>query len=90
PVCRLRQLSLTQHGDTILIHAYADRFLKHMVRAMVGTLVEVGHAKRTPASLADVLAANDRTVAGRTAPAHGLFLVRVDYDSSAGSATDNP
>lgn len=90
PVCHLRQLSLTQQGNTILIHAYADRFLKHMVRAMVGTLVEVGHAKRTPASLAGVLAANDRTVAGRTAPAHGLFLVRVDYDSSAGSATDNP
>ena len=82
PICQLQQLSLTQQGDLISIQAYADRFLKHMVRSIVGTLVEVGHGKRTPESLADVLMAKDRTAAGRTAPAHGLFLVRVDYDSS--------
>ena len=80
PVCHLQQLSLTRQGDHILIHAYADRFLKHMVRAMVGTLVEVGHAKRTPQSLTDILAAKDRRVGGRTAPPQGLFLVRVDYN----------
>jgi tRNA pseudouridine38-40 synthase len=79
PVCDLRQLSLEKQGDIITIHAYADRFLKHMVRAIVGTLVEVGHGKRTPESLATILAAKDRTAAGRTAPPHGLFLVRVDY-----------
>jgi tRNA pseudouridine38-40 synthase len=89
PMCDLQQLSLTQQGDIILIHAYADRFLKHMVRAMVGTLVEVGHAKRTPQSLADILMAKDRTAAGRTAPAHGLFLVRVDYDGPADIPTDS-
>lgn len=80
PICHLQQLSLTRQGDHILIHAYADRFLKHMVRAMVGTLVEVGHAKRTPQSLTDILAAKDRRVGGRTAPPQGLFLVRVDYN----------
>lgn len=90
PMCHLQQLSLTQQGDTFLIRAYADRFLKHMVRAIVGTLVEVGHAKRTPRSLAEVLAAKDRTAAGRTAPAHGLFLVRVDYESSVSPPTDTP
>lgn len=82
PLCDLQQLSLTQHGDSLLIHAYADRFLKHMVRTIVGTLVEVGHGKRLPGSLADVLAARDRTAAGRTAPPHGLFLIRVDYDQT--------
>ena len=85
PVCNLRRLSLSRQGDLIRIEAYGDRFLKHMVRAIVGTLVEVGHGKRTPAALKTVLAAKDRTAAGRTAPPHGLFLVRVDYgDASAG------
>jgi tRNA pseudouridine38-40 synthase len=86
PVCHLQQLSIVREGDLIKIHAYADRFLKHMVRAIVGTLVEVGHAKRTPQSLSTILAAKDRTAAGRTAPAHGLFLIRVDYDEAVGSA----
>ena len=80
PVCHLRQLSLARDGDLISIQAYADRFLKHMVRAIVGTLVEVGHGKRTPDSLNTILAAKDRRAAGRTAPPHGLFLARVDYD----------
>jgi len=82
PHCHLQQLSLTHHEDSLLIQAYADRFLKHMVRAIVGTLVEVGHGKRLAGSLTDVLAAQNRTVAGRTAPPHGLFLVRVDYDQT--------
>jgi tRNA pseudouridine38-40 synthase len=80
PICDLRQLSLARQGDRLLIQIYADRFLKHMVRAIVGTLVEVGHAKRTPQSLAEILAAKDRRTAGRTAPPQGLFLVRVDYN----------
>jgi tRNA pseudouridine38-40 synthase len=90
PICDLRQLSLTRQGDVVLIHAYADRFLKHMVRAIVGTLVEVGHGKRSPESLADILAAQSRTAAGRTAPPHGLFLVRVDYDRAQDSTAENP
>jgi tRNA pseudouridine38-40 synthase len=90
PICNLQQLSLARQGDRLVIQAYADRFLKQMVRAMVGTLVEVGHAKRPPDSLADILAAKDRTTAGRTAPPQGLFLVRVDYQYFAHSPTDNP
>lgn len=88
PVCDLRQLSVAREGDLIRIRAYADRFLKHMVRAVVGTLVEVGHAKRTPESLKTILAAKDRTAAGRTAPPHGLFLVRVDYDAEEGQTSN--
>lgn len=79
PVCHLRQLSIRAESDLIRIEAYADRFLKQMVRAMVGTLVEVGLGKRTEASLQNILAARDRSAAGKTAPAHGLYLVRVDY-----------
>ena len=86
PVCHLQQLEVSRRGDLLQIEAYADRFLKHMVRAIVGTLVEIGLGTRAAASIADILASRDRTAAGRTAPAHGLFLVRVDYDSD--SATD--
>jgi len=60
----------------------ADGFLKHMVRNIVGTLVEVGLGKKTPAAVADILAAKDRSRAGATAPGHGLFLVCVNYEPS--------
>jgi tRNA pseudouridine38-40 synthase len=80
PICRLQRLTVIRHDDQILIEAYADRFLKHMVRAMVGTLVEVGLGKRTANSLTGVLQARDRSAAGRTAPPHGLYLMRVDYE----------
>jgi len=80
PICNLQQLAVIRHDDEILIEAYADRFLKHMVRAIVGTMVEVGLGKRTPDSLAEVLLARDRSAAGQTAPPHGLCLMRVDYE----------
>lgn len=82
PECRLDRLDLRRDGDLIVISFYADRFLKQMVRSMVGTLVEVGHGKRTAADMKTVLAARSRAAAGKTAPAHGLYLVRVDYDDS--------
>lgn len=79
PNCRLDRLTVTGQGDQLLVEAYADRFLKHMVRNIVGTLVEVGTGKRTAGEMAAILRANDRTKAGRTAPPQGLFLIRVDY-----------
>ena len=54
-------------------------FLRHMVRAIAGSLVEVGRGRRPPSWLADVLASRDRGQAGPTAPARGLFLVSVAY-----------
>ncbi len=57
----------------------ATAFLKHMVRNVVGTLVEVGSGARAPESIAEVLAGCDRTRAGATAPPHGLSLVAVRY-----------
>lgn len=55
-------------------------FLRHMVRAIVGTLVEVGRGWRQPHEIASLLAGGARADAGATAPPHGLFLVSVDYD----------
>ena len=80
PICHLQRLAVIRHDDQIFIEAYADRFLKHMVRAMVGTLVEVGLEKRTPDSLTAVLKSRNRSAAGQTAPPHGLCLMRVDYE----------
>jgi tRNA pseudouridine38-40 synthase len=56
-----------------------DGFLRHMVRAIVGTLVEIGRRFRAPDSMTSVLRGSARGDAGPTAPPQGLFLVRVDY-----------
>jgi tRNA pseudouridine38-40 synthase len=66
-------------GRVIVFEFTGTGFLRHMVRNAVGTLVYIGLGKREPAWMADVLASGDRAQAGPTAPAHGLFLVGVDY-----------
>jgi tRNA pseudouridine38-40 synthase len=68
-----------ESGDFVLLEIEADGFLYNMVRAIVGTLVEVGQGKRSESWPAEVLAACDRRAAGRTAPPQGLFLVHVKY-----------
>jgi tRNA pseudouridine38-40 synthase len=69
------------HASPLLVYEITgDGFLRHMVRTIVGTLVEVGRGRRTPESVASLLLGGARQDAGRTAPAHGLFLVRVVYD----------
>jgi tRNA pseudouridine38-40 synthase len=68
-----------EQGRLLIVEVEADGFLRHMVRTIAGTLVEVGTGRRPPDDLGAVLAARDRRSAGPTAPARGLFLVRVRY-----------
>lgn len=67
-------------GRLLTYEVQGDGFLRHMVRAIVGTLVEVGRGGRTAASVAALLDGGSRSEAGATAPSHGLYLVSVDYD----------
>jgi tRNA pseudouridine38-40 synthase len=75
----LREIELLPVGDILRIEVEGTAFLKHMVRNIVGSLVEIGRGRRSPDWLVEVLEARDRTVAGPTAPAHGLTLVAVTY-----------
>lgn len=79
PTCVIRALHVIRRRERITVFVSADRFLHHMVRNIVGSVVEVGRGARSPEWLADVLASRDRRRAGPTAPARGLTLVRVLY-----------
>ena len=57
----------------------ANAFLRHMARNIIGTLVEVGKGKIVPAKMKEILEAKDRKIAGKTAPARGLFLEKITY-----------
>ena len=72
---------LTEQDSGLLIFQIeADGFLRYMVRSIVGTLVDVGLGKITPADFKHILDSRDRSRAGVTAPARGLILVKVNYD----------
>jgi tRNA pseudouridine38-40 synthase len=66
-------------GDLIGFEITANAFLRHMVRGIVGTLIQVGRGRLNPAQFAEIVAAADRRKAGANAPPHGLTLVRVDF-----------
>ena len=72
-------LSVNRFGDYIWIEVEADGFLYNMVRAIAGTLTNVGRGYWPETKVAEILQAEDRAQAGPTAPARGLFLMRVSY-----------
>jgi tRNA pseudouridine38-40 synthase len=78
-VRRVIESRLVDERPMLTYRIEASGFLKHMVRNIVGTLVEVGRGERLPEAMGAVLAGRDRTRAGATAPAHGLVLVAVRY-----------
>jgi len=81
-ISRHRTISfMTAHvrGDFIKIRIEANAFLRYMARNIVGTLVEVGRGNLSPEMLSRIIKCRDRTVAGPTAPAQGLFLEKITY-----------
>lgn len=72
-------LAIGRTGSRVTIEAEADGFLYNMVRSIAGTLMLVGAGRRPESWVGEVLAAADRTAAGPTAPAKGLFLLQVHY-----------
>jgi tRNA pseudouridine38-40 synthase len=79
PVCTVHAIRIVQRRDEVWVLVSADAFLHHMVRNIVGTLVEVGRGRREPAWAGAVLAERDRRAAGPTAPPGGLFLLGARY-----------
>lgn len=81
---RITDLDVRRAGPLLRIDVTANAFLHHMVRNIVGTLAVVGRGEADAAWLAGILAGRDRRRAGMTAPAAGLYLVRVDYGGLLG------
>lgn len=80
--CDVKTAFWKMEGKLLVFTICADRFLRNMVRAIVGTLLEVGLGKKSLDDFRDVLQSKDRTKAGASAPAHGLFLTRVGYPNT--------
>jgi len=78
-ICKIYRAEWEKTGNQLKFTISADRFLRNMVRAIVGTMVEVGSGKITPHDMRQIIEDKYRNSAGVSAPAHGLFLVDVGY-----------
>ncbi|AZR74750.1 tRNA pseudouridine(38,39,40) synthase TruA [Anoxybacter fermentans] len=79
PVRNLKRIEIFQEKDLLRLEFEGEGFLYNMVRILTGTLIYVGLGKFTPYKVKEILEARDRTLAGPTAPAHGLYLMKVFY-----------
>jgi tRNA pseudouridine38-40 synthase len=79
PIRTIFKLNIAEEQDGICLEFEGDGFLYKMVRNIVGTLLEISGGKRSVKEIPKIFAAKDRRCAGKSAAAHGLFLVRVDY-----------
>ncbi len=79
-VRRIDSIDISPKGDYIYFTYHGTGFLQHMVRILTGTLLEAGLGKRTPESMEQLIEARQRALAGITAPAQGLCLIKVDYN----------
>lgn len=79
-LCKIYKAEWELNGSTLKFTISANRFLRNMVRAIVGTMIEIGSGKLQPEDIRHIIMAKNRNIAGTSAPAHGLFLVDVGYN----------
>ena len=77
--CKIQLAHFEYISDKLVFTIVADRFLRNMVRAIVGTLLEIGKGKLLPSDIDGIILDKDRSRAGFSVPAHGLFLNNVEY-----------
>ena len=75
----IKKIKVEKMGDLVYIDVWADGFLYHMVRTIAGTLLEIGRGKIPEDRIDDILKIKDRALAGPTAPAKGLCLMKVEF-----------
>ena len=81
-ICTITKAFWEIDGNRLRFTIAADRFLRNMVRAIVGTLLDVGFGKTTLEELQQIIESKDRSRAGASAPAHGLYLTKVSYPNT--------
>ena len=77
--CKVRKANWKEENNRLIFTISADRFLRNMVRAIVGTLLDVGFGKTSIEEFHSILKSKNRVNAGASAPAHGLFLSKINY-----------
>ena len=77
--CDIKEAYWIQKDNQLVFTITADRFLRNMVRAIVGTMINIGLGKLDPKAMHHIIASKDRSEAGFSAPAHGLYLVDIVY-----------
>jgi tRNA pseudouridine38-40 synthase len=78
-ICKIYKAYWEEVDNQLIFTIKADRFLRNMVRAVVGTMVDIGFGKTDPDKLNEIILAKDRCKAGKSAPAKGLFLTDIEY-----------
>ena len=81
-ICTVTKAYWEEDGDFLIFHITANRFLRNMVRAIVGTLVDIGRGRHGIEEMERVLSSGNRSEAGSSAPAQGLYLSQVVYPDS--------
>jgi tRNA pseudouridine38-40 synthase len=78
--CKIQEAFWIQNGNQIIFTIKADRFLRNMVRAIVGTMINIGIEKVSLPEFISIIESKDRSKAGFSVPAKGLFLTKIEYD----------
>lgn len=81
-ICKVQSAEIIVSDDMIVFEISADRFIRNMVRAVTGTLLDIGRGRMSSESIDEILLSLDRSRAGASVPAHGLFLSEVHYENN--------